>query len=244
MKRAVIIGASSGIGRQVSQLLVQRGWHVALAARNMESLAQLESICPERIMIEHIDVNAADAPARLLALIARLGGMNLFFYAAGIGYINTSLNMEKETKTIETNVMGFTRMIDTAFHYFAESNGGHIAAITSIAGTKGLGPAPSYSAAKAFQSTYLQALEQMSNTRNLGIRITDVRPGFVSTPLISGHHFPMTMSAHHVAKHIIRDIKHRRHAVVIDWRWSVLNFFWRHMPKAIWRNIKLLSDKK
>lgn len=239
MKRAIVIGASSGIGRQVAQLLLQRGWHLGIAARNMKCLEEIKSISPERVITKEIDVNNPDSPLHLQELIKALGGMNLFFYSAGIGFQNPELEINKELSTIETGAIGFTRMIGTAFNYFAQGTGGYIAAVTSVAGTKGLGRAPSYSAIKAFQSTYLQALEQLSNTRSLGVTITDVRPGFVNTPLIAGSHFPMTMSAHHVAKHIIRAIRHHRHVVVIDWRWAVLTFFWRLLPKAVWRNMKL-----
>lgn len=223
----------------MAQLLLQRGWHIGIAARNMKCLNELRQICPERVVTKQIDVNKAECSSLLKELIAQLGGINLFFYAAGIGFQNPQLDVDKELSTVETGTMGFTRMIDTAFNYFAQGTGGQIAAITSIAGTKGLGRAPAYSAIKSFQSTYLQALEQLSHTRQLGISITDVRPGFVNTPLIAGSHFPMTMSAHHVAKHIIRAIRHHRHVVVIDWRWAVLTFFWRLLPKALWRNIKL-----
>lgn len=223
----------------MAQLLLQRGWHIGIAARNMKCLKEISQICPERVITKQIDVNKAECSSLLKELIAQLGGINLFFYAAGIGFQNPQLDIDKEISTVETGTLGFTRMIDTAFNYFAQGTGGQIAAITSIAGTKGLGRAPAYSAIKSFQSTYLQALEQLSRTRQLGISITDVRPGFVNTPLIAGSHFPMTMSAHHVAKHIIRAIRHHRHVVVIDWRWAVLTFFWRLLPKAIWRNIKL-----
>ena len=82
-------------------------------------------------------------------------GMDLFFYASGIGKQNRELKEDIELATLQTNGVGFTRMIGEAYRYFASHGGGHIAAITSIAGTKGLGPAPSYSATKAMQNVYL-----------------------------------------------------------------------------------------
>ena len=106
-----------------------------------------------------IDVTKAEAGEKLLALVDRLGGMDLYFHASGIGKQNRTLEEDIELITTETNAVGFTRMIGTAYRYFAQQGTGHIAAITSIAGTKGLGPAPAYSATKALQATYLQALE-------------------------------------------------------------------------------------
>ena len=88
----------------------------------------------------------------------------------------------------------------------AAHGGGHIAVISSIAGVKGLAPAPSYSATKAFQNAYIQALEQLAYSQRLPIRFTDIRPGFVDTALIAGSGFPMKMKPEVVARHIVRSI--------------------------------------
>ena len=136
--------------------------------------------------------------------------------------------------------MGFTRMIGEAYRYFAEQGKGHIAVITSIAGTKGLGPAPSYSATKAMQNVYLQALEQQANARGLKIRFTDIRPGFVNTALLAGDfHYPMLLKPQKVAQEIVYAINHRQHIRVIDWRYRMLTALWRRIPRCVWRIIKL-----
>jgi short-subunit dehydrogenase len=145
-----------------------------------------------------------------------------------------------ELATMQTNGLGFTRMIGEAYRYFAEKGEGHIAAITSIAGTKGLGPAPSYSATKAMQNVYLQALEQQANARGLRIRFTDIRPGFVDTALLSGDFkYPMMLRPENVAQEIVSSINSRRHIRVIDWRYRLMTAFWRRIPRFIWRRIKL-----
>jgi len=237
---AIIIGASSGIGNEVARLLLQRGWHCGIAARRTEPLEQLRSEYPQLTETETIDITSEEAPERLLQLIERLGGMDLYFHVSGIGKQNRDLQTDIEMRTVDTNAMGFTRMVDTAFNYLASHGGGHIAAISSIAGTKGLGPAPSYSATKAFQNTYLQALEQLANARRLNIRFTDLRPGFVDTPLLDGdNHFPMMLRPQQVAKEMVESIERRRHVRVIDWRWRVLTFFWRMVPRWIWLRLKL-----
>ena len=141
---------------------------------------------------------------------------------------------------METNAVGFTRMIGTAYRYFAERGKGHIAAITSIAGTKGLGPAPAYAATKALQATYLQALEQQAHQRGLDIRFTDIRPGFVDTALLSGSfRYPMMLHPKSVARDIVNSIHKHRHIRIIDARYRVLTFFWRLVPNFIWRRLKL-----
>lgn len=235
MSKAIIVGASSGIGLEVARLFIQRGWTVGVAARRLDLLQTIGAAD-----VEQIDVTSADAPDKLMQLVDRLGGMDLFFYASGIGKQNRELTPDIELATVETNGLGFTRMIGCAYRYFAQQGRGHIAAITSIAGTKGLGPAPAYSATKAMQNVYLQALEQQANARKLDIRFTDIRPGFVDTALLSGtFHYPMMLKPQAVAREIVSAIEHHKHIRVIDWKYRILTAVWRRIPRCIWRRIKL-----
>ena len=235
-RRAIVIGASSGIGREVAQLLMADGWTVGVAARREERLRELGAAA-----YRQIDVTDDEAPQQLRELISELGGMDLFFYASGIGKQNRELLPEIEMDTMQTNALGFTRMVGEAYRYFAEQGSGHIAALTSIAGTKGLGPAPSYSATKAMQNVYLQALEQQANARRLDIRFTDIRPGFVDTALLSGDfRYPMMLRPEAVAQSIVRAIRRRRHVWVIDWKYRVLTALWRRIPRCVWRHLTFL----
>ena len=165
MSKAIIVGASSGIGLEVARLFIQRGWTVGVAARRLDLLQTIGAAD-----VEQIDVTSADAPEKLMQLVDRLGGMDLFFYASGIGKQNRELTPDIELATVETNGLGFTRMIGCAYRFFAQQGRGHIAAITSIAGTKGLGPAPAYSATKAMQNVYLQALAHDAEATGCGTR--------------------------------------------------------------------------
>lgn len=225
---------------EVAKLLLDEGCRLGVAARREDRLQLLKQLAPDRVVIATIDVTAEGAEQRLRALIDELGGMDLFFYASGIGKQNRTLTPEIELNTVNTNGMGFTRMIGEAYRYFADRGEGHIAAISSIAGTKGLGPAPSYSATKAMQNVYLQALEQQANARNLKIRFTDIRPGFVDTALLNGDfHYPMLLKPEKVARQIVRAINSKRHIKVIDWRYAILTALWRRLPRPLWRHLKL-----
>lgn len=238
--KVIIIGASSGMGLEVAKLLLAEGHTLGVAARREDRLQAIKQLAPDRVEVAAIDVTADDATDRLRELIDRLGGMDLFFYASGIGKQNRMLTPDIEINTVNTNGMGFTRMIGEAYRYFAERGEGHIAAITSIAGTKGLGPAPSYSATKAMQNVYLQALEQQANARNLKIRFTDIRPGFVDTDLLKGDfHYPMMLKPDKVARQIVRAINSKRHIQVIDWRYALMTALWRRIPRPLWRHLKL-----
>ena len=240
MPNVVIIGASSGMGLEVAKILLAEGHSLGVAARRDDRLQALKQLAPDRIVTASIDVTAEDAATRLRALIDELGGMDLFFYASGIGKQNRELTPDIELNTVNTNGMGFTRMIGEAYRYFAEKGEGHIAAITSIAGTKGLGPAPSYSATKAMQNTYLQALEQQANARGLIIRFTDIRPGFVDTDLLKGDfHYPMMLKPEKVARQIVKAIHNKRHIKVIDWKYAIMTALWRRIPRPLWRNLRL-----
>lgn len=235
MKRAIVIGASSGIGFEVARLLLQQGWTLGVAARRVELLQTIGNV-----EVAQIDVTAENATTQLRDLIQKIGGMDLFFYASGIGKQNRELKEDIELATINTNAVGFTRMIGEAYRYFAAQGQGHIAAITSIAGTKGLGPAPSYSATKAMQNVYLQALEQQVNARGLKIHFTDIRPGFVDTALLAGDfHYPMMLQPQKVAQEIVSAINHHQHIRVIDWRYRLLTALWRRIPRCLWRRLRL-----
>lgn len=234
-KRAIVIGASSGIGLEVAKLLIEQGWMVGVAARRVELLQEIGAAAVERI-----DVTTDEAAEALHRLIDKIGGMDLYFHVSGIGKQNRELKADIELATVQTNGVGFARMIGEAYRYFANQGSGHIAAITSIAGTKGLGPAPSYSATKAMQNVYLQALEQQALSRGLNIRFTDIRPGFVDTALLSGDfHYPMMLRPEKVAKEIVWAINHHKHIRVIDWKYRILTAVWRRIPRWVWRRMKL-----
>ena len=239
-KRVIILGASSGIGHEVARLFIEQGWTVGVAARRLDKLSDLKDNAPERVFTARIDVTDEDAEVALFQLIKRMGGLDLYFHSSGIGWKNPTLEAEKEIKTMETNATGFTRMVGAAYRYFAAKGGGHIVCITSIAGTKGLGSAPAYSATKAMQNTYLQALEQLAARKQHNIIFTDIRPGFVNTPLLTdSEHFPMLMTTEQVARSIMKAIRHHRHVCIIDTRWRILTFFWRLIPNRLWRRMKL-----
>ena len=236
MKRIVIVGATSGIGLAVAEKLVQKGERIGVAGRNDDVMRALQRKYPGLVVWSHIDVTSEEAPAHLHDLIRRLGGMDTYFHVAGVGYENDNLHPDRETRTLMTNVVGFARMVDTAFRYFRDECGGVgcIAAITSVAGTKGIGTLAAYSASKRFQSTYMQALEQLSRMSGLHIRFTDIRPGWVRTPLLDGNRsYPMCMTVDEVVPKVIRAIGRRRVSVV-DWRWNILVGLWRLIPDALW----------
>ena len=267
-KKAIVMGATSGIGMEVASLLAQRGWQVGIAGRRIERLEEVKrntnllisesskASKGEIACYQQIDVTSPEAPSLLLKLIEKLGGMDLYFHSSGIGWQNNSLDIGKEMKTVETNGLGFVRMVDTAFNWFAQQNQGQeqsqgqrhkdkscetyrIACITSIAGTKGLGAAPAYSATKRFQNHYLECLTQQTHMRHLPIAITDIRPGFVKTDLIAGSNYPLQLTPQEVAQQIVNAIERGKAVKTIDWKYSILVSLWRLIPRWIWTRLTI-----
>ena len=234
MKRAIIIGATSGIGKEVAKGLLLQGWKIGVAGRRKTALDAFRTIAPDNIEVETLDVTQEDATERLHSLIKKLGGMDLFLLSSGVGHQNMELNADIELNTARTNVDGFIRMVTAAFQYFRQQGNGHLAVISSIAGTKGLGVAPAYSATKRFQNTYIDALEQLSNMQKSNIRFTDIRPGFVSTELLN--------DVNKVGIHIVRALNHKQRVVTIDWRYAVIVFFWRMIPRWLWKRLPVKTN--
>lgn len=243
IKRAIIIGATSGIGQETAKGLLKEGWKIGVAGRRNSALEDFKKLLPEQIEIETLDVTQEDAVEKLHRLIRKVGGMDLFLLSSGIGFQNIKLDAAIELNTTQTNVVGFTRMVDAAFSYFKEKGDGHLAVISSIAGTKGLGVAPAYSATKRYQNIYIDALEQLARLQKLPIHFTDIRPGFVATDLLNdGKHYPMLMSADKVGKHIVKALNQKQRIAVIDWRYRILVFFWRMIPRWMWKRMAVKTN--
>lgn len=246
MQRAIVIGATSGIGLEVAQVLTSQGWQVGIAGRRQERLQEIQRTNLNIVATQQLDVTREDAPERLLQLIGKMGGeVDLILHSSGIGYQNTTLDMEKELATVETNALGMTRIVGTAFNYLAErpQHEAHLAVISSIAGTRGLGAAPAYSASKRFVNHYLECLQQLCHIRRIRhIHLHDIRPGFVRTALLAdGHHYPLQLDPRRVAEDIVSGIRRNRSVITIDWRYRILVALWRLIPRWLWVRMRVVS---
>ena len=242
MKRVVIVGATSGIGYESAKIFLQQGYVVGLAGRREENLKTLLEEYPENSYSKQIDITSPEAPQQLRELIEEMGGMDIYLHVSGIGYQNITLDQQIEIDTVKTNCLGLTQMATTAYQYLSQNGGGQIAVVSSIAGTKGLGIAPSYSATKRYQSHYLQCLTQLSRMRNDKISFTDIRPGFVDTPLLRKANYPMKMRADYVAKKLYKAVLRKKRVAIIDWKYSLLVFFWRLIPTFLWERLRIVRN--
>ena len=187
MKIAIVIGATSGIGKELARLLVGDGFKVGITGRRTELLESLKFENPDSYFIKSFDVNDTKmAEEKLEELTSELGGLDLLILSSGTGDINPKLDFEIEIRTIETNVIGWTFISDWTFKFFEKQKHGHLIAISSIGGLRGNKQSTSYNASKAYQINYLEGLRQKATNLKEQIFITDIRPGLINTEMAKG----------------------------------------------------------
>lgn len=231
MKKAIVIGATSGIGRELALLLISHGYKVGLSGRRAQLLSTIKAEHPDAVEIMPMDVSETDALVQQLELLEqKLGGLDLLVISAGTGDLNAELDFDIEQTTINTNVMGFTLIADWALNYFLKQNSGHLVGITSLAALLGNGQAPAYNASKAYQLNYLQGLRQKVHTAKANIVVTDIRPGFVATAMAKGDKQFWVAPTAKAAKQIYKAIKQKRKVAYVTKRWYLIAFLFKLWP--------------
>lgn len=234
MRAAIVIGATSGIGRAVAVRLATAGYRVGIAGRREELLRELAQTDPDRYETEVLDVEDAGVCERLEKLAERLGSPELILFCAGTGELNDALDYRLEEATNRVNVSGFTRVMDWAYRYFEQRGGGCLAAITSVMGLRGSRTAPSYAASKAYQINYLEGLRQKAFYQKLPIRIVDLRPGSVRTAMMKGEGHFWIASAEEAARCICKAIEARRAVQYVTPRWRIVGLLLRWIPERLY----------
>lgn len=239
MKRAIIIGASSGIGRALAVELARQGYTLGLTGRRLPLLHELQRSLPTPSIPCEMDISQPDeAMARLRTLIDDLGGMDLLVISAGRGSHNPDLTWPPERDTIAVNVTGSVALANVGFHYFLAQGGGHLVGISSIAGLRGSRWAPAYSASKAFVSNYLEGLRARAHHLGVPIAVTDIRPGFVATEMTAGQQGMFWVAtAERAAVQIYAAIRRRRRHAYITRRWALLAAVLRVLPEWLLERI-------
>lgn len=238
MKNAIIVGASSGIGKELARILVNDGFRVGITGRRIELLEELKSENPASYAISNFDIREPEkAVEQLEMLTAELGGLDLLIISSGTGDINASLDFEIEKNTIETNVTGFTCVADWAFNYFRNQGHGHLVAISSIAGIRGSAEAPAYNASKAYQINYLEGLRQKAAKAKCPIYITDIRPGLVDTGMAKGEGLFWVMPVEKAARQIYIAITKTKKVATVTRRWRLVAAILKLMPRTIYERM-------
>jgi short-subunit dehydrogenase len=235
LPRAIVIGASSGIGRALAQALAAHGYAVGLAARRLELLTALQQQLGPHSRVKQIDVtDTARSMDQFRELVEDLGGADLVVVNAGFGQVNPPLDWAVEEQTIRVNVHGFAAITNAAMHYFLAQGRGQLVGISSVAAVRGRPEAPAYSASKAFMSSYLDGLRQRVFRLGLPITVTEIRPGFVDTALGQSPRRFWVASPELAARQILQAIRRRKKRAYVKRRWILVAWLMRWLPDWIY----------
>jgi short-subunit dehydrogenase len=235
MKKAIIIGASSGIGRDLAIELSKRGYEVGISARRREMLEEVAAACANKTYIQTMDMEKHDEARDLLEkLITEMGGVDIIIYNAGIG--ESSGKWEKERQMHEINAVGFAAIANYAFNYFKTTKRpGHIVGVSSVAGTRGMRHAIGYGATKAFMWNYMEGQRHKAVAEKIDIHITDIRPGFIDTPMTKGQKGMFWVQPSDKAARQIADaIEAKKKTAYITRRWTIAGTLFKLIPDFIW----------
>jgi short-subunit dehydrogenase len=245
-KKVIIIGASSGIGRELAKVFSAHGSVVGITARRLELLTEVQKELPGSSFVKRMDVAVTgEAMGLLEELIQEMGGIDIIVINAGIGFINRELAWDKEKSTIDVNVSGFAAIANVAMKHFMEKGSGHLVGISSIAGIRGDPAAPAYGASKAFISNYLEALRFVAHVKQLPITVTDIQPGFVETAMAQGEGMFWVAPVRKAALQIFDAIKRKRAHAYITKRWRLIGWFLKIIPsRALGKiNMRAVLDR-
>ena len=234
MKKVIIVGATSGIGRSLAKLLADNNYLVGITGRRTNLLEDIKAEKPDSYIIKSFDTTQTQTiPKHLNELSQELAGVDLLVISSGTGDLNESLDFEIEKRTIDTNVSGFTSIAGWAFNYFQTQGYGQLVAISSIAGLRGNYQASSYSATKAFQINYLEGLRIKAAKASLPIYITDIRPGFVNTEMAKGDGLFWVAPVDKAALQIFKAIQKKKKIAYITKRWRILAQLLKSLPNSV-----------
>ena len=238
MNKAIVIGATSGIGKSLAELLLCEGYTVGLTGRREELFKSIKAEENTSFLFKKMDVqDLSNLESICNELVKVMGGLDLLIISAGIGEKNPGLDFNVDNNVIRTNIQGFTLVADWALRYFKKQGFGHLVNISSIAGIRGNGIAPSYNATKAYQINYLEGLRINVKNHSSSITITDVRPGFVKTAMAKGDNLFWMASAQKAAGQIFEAIKQKRKVVYVTKRWRLIALVLRLLPFSILKRL-------
>lgn len=233
---AVVTGASSGIGWEMSRELARRGCHLGLIARRKE---RLEALAAEvrglgvRAAVAAADVaNREQTLAAIRQIRSELGPVDLLIANSGVGIPTPLEPMDglAVDNMIRVNFLGVVYAIEGVLPEMVERKKGHIAAISSLASYKGMPGESGYCSSKAAVNVYLEGLRIQLRPR--GIYVTAICPGFIKTPMTDVNVFPMPflMTADRAAQKIVRAIERRKKVYDFPWQTNLMMRSLRWMP--------------
>lgn len=242
MNKAIVIGASSGIGRALAEVLAADGYEVGLASRRLDLLEELAARLPTRSYVRELDVERPEAARRLLRdLIAEMGGVDVIVLSSGVS--TRGGPWEDEMRVVRVNVAGFVALASLAMSYFLQQGRGHLVGLSSVSALRAAGVSPAYSASKAFVSRYLEGQSVRADSSGADIQVTDVKPGFVETPMTEGQDGLFWVAPVEVAaRQIYAAIRKRQRHVYVTRRWRLVAWLMKIIPYPLL--VRLAAGKR
>jgi len=234
----LIIGATSGIGKALFENYAKEGNRLGIVGRRTHLLGEMRQQHPANAVIATADITKQDEAAQAVSSLHKeLGSIDLAIVCSGTGDINTSLDYAVERPTLDTNVTGWTFVVDTLYRLFEQQGHGHLVAITSIGGLRGEPGAPAYSASKAYQINYMEALRKKAFKAGGSITITDVRPGLVDTAMAKGDGLFWVMPVEKVANQVCKAISRKKSKAYVTKRWHILAIINKNLPFGLYKRM-------
>lgn len=235
MKNAIVFGATSGIGYELTKILVQNNYRIAITGRRLEKLKELKAEFPSQIIIKQNDIQQIeDLEKVFFEMVDEFKTVDLIVQSSGVGFVNPKLEWGKEEQTINTNVLGVTKLYTLSYNLFRKQQFGHLVGISSIASIRGNRSSPVYFSSKAYQKAYLESLYFKTKTiKSKKVFITDIRPGFVDTPMALGEEIFWMVPVEKAAKQIYTAIKKKKRVAYISKRWRLVAWALKIMPARI-----------
>jgi short-subunit dehydrogenase len=238
MKKVIIIGATSGIGRALAEIYSAKGNKVGITGRRENLLNELKEKNPASYLTKSFDISVPFNNGKNLdELASELGGLDLIVINSGTGNQNEFLDFKIEKETLDTNIMGVTEITDWAYNFFRKQGYGHIAVVSSVAGLRGGRFNPAYSASKAFQMNYFEGLRAKCKKAKLKVYVTDIRPGFVDTAMAKSPGKFWVATPQNAAKQIYSALKRKKEITYITKRWIIVAYILKLLPKWIFDRI-------
>jgi short-subunit dehydrogenase len=233
-RNAIVFGATSGIGRELAKLLVKDGYRVMITGRRKERLEELQTENPAQYVVRRHDItDIEDSKLLFEEVFSSMQKVDLVIHNSGIGENNFSMEWEKDLPTLQTNVLGATRIYQLSYNYFKEQGFGHLVSISSVASLVGNRNVAAYHASKSYQSNYLESLWMKARrTKKADISITNILPGYVDTDIITGPTFWMA-PLDKAVKQMYSAIKKKKRKAYITKRWRLVAVLLRVLPPQI-----------
>lgn len=231
---AVIIGASSGIGKALALLLAKNEYQkIVITGRRKHLLEEIKKTNPNIFIVKVHDVTDIESTDILFQEISNeLKNIDLVIYSSGTGSPNYELDWSKEVQSLNTNIIGATKVYTLAYLFFHKQGFGHLVGISSIAAIRGNRHVPSYFASKAYQKNYLESLWLKGKRSKADIYVTDIIPGFVDTAMAQGDTF-WVAKVEKAAKQIFKAIKKKKKRAYITKRWRLVAILLRIIPARL-----------